>query len=263
MKIISFNIWGGTMGQPLFDFLKQHAKDTDVFCFQEVFQAGVDAPAMSSEARMYLLDELQEILPDFRYYFDIKSSGHDYEKLVPWKLDFGKAIFVQKTHDVVAHGWEVYMNTAGYINTAPQEGLVGVQSVSIQKDQGLLHIVHVHGISKPGQKLDTPERLHQSQSMVKYIGALPKGDIVLCGDFNLMPNTESIRIVEKSGLRNLITEYNITNTRNEVSWAKFKGQELQHFADYTFVSPSIKVINFEVPYNEISDHLPMIIELSI
>lgn len=250
------------MGQPLFDFLSENAKNTDVFCFQEVFHAGQDAPQVSSEARMHFLDELVAALPDFVYYFDVKSSGYDFENPVPWKLDFGHAIFVRSTHEIIAHGWEVYMDTKGYLNCTPQEGLLGVQSVAIKKLNGQsLHIVHPHGISKPGTKLDTPERLHQSESILKHIKSLPQGDIVLCGDFNLMPDTESIHMIEHSGLRNLIAEFGITNTRNEISWAKFPGLEKQHFADYMFVSEGVKVKSFEVPYNEISDHLPMVLEI--
>lgn len=261
MKIISLNTWGGTMGQPLFDFLSLHAKDTDVFCFQEVFNSEKSAPEISSNARMHFLEELSAALPDFEYYYDVKSSGYDFENQVPWKVDFGHALFVRRSYKVVAQGWEVYMDTKGYLNSTPQEGLGGVQSVSLEKEEKLLHIVHVHGVSKPGEKLDTPERVHQSKSILKHAASLPEGDVIICGDFNLMPDTESIHTIEKAGFRNLITDYNITNTRNEVSWAKFPGLEQQHFADYTFVSPDVVVKSFEVPYNEISDHLPMILEI--
>ena len=39
---------------------------------------------------------------------------------------------------------------------------------------------------------------------------------------------------------------------------KFFGK--QHFADYVFVSKDVKVKKFEVPYLEISDHLPLILD---
>jgi endonuclease/exonuclease/phosphatase family metal-dependent hydrolase len=37
----------------------------------------------------------------------------------------------------------------------------------------------------------------------------------------------------------------------------------QPFADYIFITPDIKVKNFEVPDLEISDHLPMILDFDI
>ncbi len=37
MKIITLNIWGGKVFEPLMNFFKEHAEDTDIFCLQEVF----------------------------------------------------------------------------------------------------------------------------------------------------------------------------------------------------------------------------------
>ena len=70
-------------------------------------------------------------------------------------------------------------------------------------------------------------------------------------------------MLEASGLRNLITEFNIKNTRNEISWAKYPGLPKQYFADFIFASQNVRVKKFTVPYNEISDHLPMILEIDV
>ena len=83
---------------------------------------------------------------------------------------------------------------------------------------------------------------------------------ILCGDFNLMPETESIKMLGEA-MRDLIKDYKITNTRNEISWKTYNNK--QYFADFTFVSKDINVLNFEVPYNEVSDHLPMILEFEL
>ena len=129
-----------------------------------------------------------------------------------------------------------------------------LQHVVIQTPAGDLNIFNYHGIAKPGDKLDTAERLEQSEKILK-IWHNTGGHKILCGDFNLMPETQSVKILERSA-RNLIKEFNIDNTRNALSWNKF-GHSKQHFADYVFVSPEIKVKSFEVPYMEVSDHLPM------
>ena len=63
---------------------------------------------------------------------------------------------------------------------------------------------------------------------------------------------------EDNGYKNLIKEFKIPTTRNEISWAKYENKQL--FADFVFVSPDVKITNFSVPNNEISDHLPLILE---
>ena len=81
------------------------------------------------------------------------------------------------------------------------------------------------------------------------------GKKILVGDFNLNINTKSLTILEKKMI-NLIKKYNIQTTRNK----HFPGSE--KFADYTFVSPDIKIRSFQVPHTEVSDHLPMILQFS-
>lgn len=62
-------------------------------------------------------------------------------------------------------------------------------------------------------------------------------------------------------MRNLIKEFNIKQTRSNLSpYAKTKN--FQKFADYTFITNDVVVKDFQVPYIEISDHLPLILEFS-
>ena len=89
---------------------------------------------------------------------------------------------------------------------------------------------------------------------------------IIGGDFNLNPDTKSVKIFEEVGYKNLIMDFGIKNTRNEISWKQFQnkpGFVKQYFADYVFVSKDVKVRKFEVPYNEISDHLPQILEFEV
>ena len=80
---------------------------------------------------------------------------------------------------------------------------------------------------------------------------------ILCGDFNLLPDTQSLAILEtECNLVNLIKTHNIPTTRSPLYLKPEK------FADYTLVSRDIEVKHFEVPNVEVSDHLPMILEFS-
>ncbi len=59
-------------------------------------------------------------------------------------------------------------------------------------------------------------------------------------------------------MKNLITEYNIKSTRSKL----YRKYGEMNFADYAIISPEIQVQSFEVPYCEVSDHLPLILTIA-
>ncbi len=76
------------------------------------------------------------------------------------------------------------------------------------------------------------------------------------GDFNLLPDTESIRMISNNlGCLNLIDKYNIKSTRTSLYKKPLR------FADYVFVSNNIKLKEFKVLPDEISDHSPLFLEI--
>ena len=164
-----------------------------------------------------------------------------------------QVIFVRKNLEVRSSGQiKLYRNTSSD---------VGFAAYVIFKNNGkIVNLLSIHGKSIPGHKLDTPARLKQSKIIIDFFKD-KDGAKIIGGDFNLMPETKSIAIFEKAGYENLTRKFGIKNTRNEISWRRFNNT--QHFADYVFVSKDVKINKFEVPYNEISDHLPQILDFEI
>ncbi len=78
----------------------------------------------------------------------------------------------------------------------------------------------------------------------------------MIGDFNLFPDTESIAMLERSGLQNLIRQYGITSTRTHYYSRKEK------YADYAFVSEGIDVGDFKILPDVVSDHSPLYLEFT-
>ena len=81
-------------------------------------------------------------------------------------------------------------------------------------------------------------------------------NVILAGDFNLRPDTKSIKMLE-ADMKNLIIEYGVKSTRSNLH------KRPEKFADYIMVSDKIKVNNFEVIYRHVSDHLPLLLDFSI
>jgi endonuclease/exonuclease/phosphatase family metal-dependent hydrolase len=124
-----------------------------------------------------------------------------------------------------------------------------------------VYICNVHGIAKPGNKLDSVGRLRQSKELIDFFND-KKGMKIIGGDFNLLPDTKSIKTFEENGYRNLVKEFKIDTTRNHYSWDKYPDTK-QYYADYVFVPQDTSINTFEVIKNEISDHLPLILELKL
>lgn len=248
-------------GQVLFDFLQEHAKDTDVFCFQEVFNTLENLEGKTDVAgRMGLYKELQSLLPDYQPYFSLSSTGHDLVKHVPYNVEEGVATFIKKGLEVVNTASElVFKSPSSIVDPMKEDPSRSLQTIEVIANNCPLYIFNYHGIAYPGTKIDTAERLKQSAKILEAMAKL-SGPKILCGDFNLMPDTESIRMLGVNA-KDLIKDYAIENTRNEISWKNYNNK--QYFADFMFTSSEIKVSDFKVPYILVSDHLPMLVEFEL
>ena len=268
MKIIFLNTWFGKVRKPLTEFLLEHAPTTDVFCFSEISagEAGLSfgsvtgaqpvgkkfEPLMDSCASDYFF-QLKNILVDFDGQFD--DSGF-IEVPGSKKFPVGLAMFIKKDLKVENSGI-AEINNGAADDPEGYERIMQYACVSDGKKN--IWINNFHGMSHPFNKLDSEGRLNQSKNILSQLNK-ENGPIILGGDFNLFPDTESIRMFEKAGYKNLIKEYEVSDTRGELNFSQWPGSK-QYFADYVFVSPEISVKNFEVPQISISDHLPLILEI--
>lgn len=245
MKIISLNVWGGSVGKPLLDFFMKY-KDVDVFLLQEVYHHGTEKTLWrEDDQRGELFSEIGHILSDHEGYFAPAESDE-------WGLAafIKKEIIVEEIGDVFVHRWKNALE--GHDGTTIGKNF---QYIKIPKSNAYNNctLVNFHGLWNGKGKTDTPERLEQSRKVRAFIDGLNGNRTILCGDFNLLPDTESLEILEK-GMRNLIKDYNITSTRSHYYKKEIK------FADYVLVSQDIKVRAFEVLQDQVSDHLPLFLE---
>src|SRR3989338_6558668 len=148
----------------------------------------------------------------------------------------GQAIFVRKNLSVTDKG--------GFYTHHPVTNHSGIfQYIKIRTDKDEFIIGNIHGLWLPTGKLDNPERIKQSE-MIIDLYATHKGKKIICGDFNLRPETESIAIFNKD-FKNLIKDFVINSTRS--SFYKDAERYKDFISDYVFVSMDVNVVNYKYP----------------
>lgn len=260
MKLLSLNIWGGREYFELIDFLEKIIPEIDIYCFQEVFDSK-DSISYSHEVRADIWQKLKDLFLDYHRFYYPSMSGWDDKGSVPYDLSTGLGMFIKRDIEVSGEGdFFTYRRRFAPIKLDTKDQPVNLQYAHLGEGGGKVHVYNFHGIWYPGDKLDTPERIEQSEKLAEFING-QEGIRILCGDFNLMPETESVSILE-TNFKNLIKDFNIRTTRSILN--PYRGSPFeQAFADYVFVSKEVKVVNFKVPDVAISDHLPMILEFKI
>lgn len=254
MKIICLNTWGGKAGkEKILDFFHTYKNTVDIFCLQEMWRApyghlgsykagGVDM--RDEEIMVYGVDEISKVLKGHNTFF----RPHHLD-------DYGLMMSVHKDIAVHEEG-EVFVHKFKNFIPVGDVGLHArnVQFVKIMHRETPYTIMNFHGLWNGKGKTDSVDRIEQSKKIAELIKTI-EGEVVICGDFNLLPDTKSIKMLEEAGLVNLIKEYRITSTRTSLY------SKSEKFADYIFVSKGVSVKDFKVLSDEVSDHTPLYLEL--
>jgi endonuclease/exonuclease/phosphatase family metal-dependent hydrolase len=238
MRLITLNLWGGKRYDDIVEFLQREKEDTDIFCFQEVFDSDRE------EGKGFvpnLYNRLKSILDDFNSYYVATEHGVDFDDVVDYELSVGNAIFVK--NDVLTHD-----------NVQIYDGGNNIQDWSrkahaIELEDSI--ICNVHGAWLNNKKRAHPKRREQSKRINTFLDQWNKPAVV-CGDFNMLPDIPSMDILEE-GRVNWIKEKNITDTRTSYFHYGIR------YADYVLTSPSLDVKSFEVMPDEVSDHAPLLL----
>ncbi|MFA6227231.1 MAG: endonuclease/exonuclease/phosphatase family protein [Candidatus Paceibacterota bacterium] len=253
MKIVSLNTWGGLAGKDLLlSFFEKYRNEVDIFCLQEIWAGpykkldGQVVGGRNLEHDKIMINgkqEISRILPNYTAYFRPHLMDH-----------YGLLMLIKKDLEVLEEGEVFVHKEKGHI----PEGDVGhharnIQYIKIDTEKGSRTVINFHGLWNGKGKGDSEDRLLQSDKIVDFIKKA-SSPVVLCGDFNLLPETESLNKFEKIGLRNLIKENNIKSTRTSLYTKPEK------YADYIFTSKDIKVEDFKVLPEEVSDHNALLLD---
>ncbi len=254
MRLISLNTWGGKKFEELMEFIRRERERTDIFCFQEIFDAAFEIKNTNGY-RANLLHELSLVLEGFQVLYQPYLQNHNFKEQTDFPLSFGNAMFVRSTIPIQDHGSAkiFHADTEQITEHVFVRITKTLQYARLTMGAAPLTVINFHGIWFDGPKTDQADTREQSKRVVEFLATV-QPPIIVAGDFNLWPETESLAMIERTGLRNLIREYGISSTRPR----NFAFD--RPFADYVLVSPEIRAQRFAALLDEISDHLPLELE---
>lgn len=265
MKLITLNV---ALFEPnnlkLVGFLKEECPD--IACFQEVTRGlgdGVDKEFISKDTIDAGTGNLKhsffgptnvfgEInMKDFHgqenFHFDPKGLLElgNYTKS-KYKILKAQSIFLEGdfTYDPSQAEW-------------PDEQYRAILIVDLSTNDRVLRIINYHGIWTRDKKGNL--KTHEACNKILDFASESEGNVIICGDFNLFPDTPSMKVFQKDFI-SLVDCFNIKTTRPPSNELSGNGRNV---VDYIFVDKKIKVKSFEASDEDISDHSPLILDFDL
>jgi len=249
IKFVTLNIWkGGMLFDNILSFIKKEVPD--VVVMQEVLN-GKDS----------------RLEKQFRTFGVFKEElGYPYSVFSPaflntssiGKIEEGNAIFSR--FPIIQDKVTFFDKQYGEFNSENSKHFELIpailQHAIISVTNAKLNVFNIHGIWGLNGK-DNETRLKMSKIIVDKIR--DKQNVILAGDFNVKPNTQTIKNIEKH-LKNVFKD-ELSTTFN--TKRKGKGGYSGSVVDGIFVGSDIKVLDHYCSRVDVSDHLPLVCRIEI
>lgn len=266
MRVMCLNGWGGKLHEALLPYVESSAPD--ILCLQEV----VHSPASDKDWLTYrdgdhvlpqranFFRDVSRALPNHVAVFCPAAQGvlWDEEQSIP--SQWGLATFVHQSLPIIGQA-QGFVNKdyspVGYGDHPRSRSAHGVRVYDYNANRSV-SVTHMHGLRDLNGKMDTPDRADQARRLLNLSQQVshPQDLVVVCGDFNVEPDSQTLTILAGAGLSELVTGQGFTSTRN--SHYKKPGK----FADYMLINDEDAVQAFDVIYDpEVSDHCPLLLSL--
>ncbi len=249
IKFITLNIWhGGKLFNEALQFLK--SEKPDILFLQEVY----DGKNQTLEKRLRTIEIFNQELQYPHYNFapkilDVKDVG---------KIPQGNALFSKfpVTPQTTIFFHSLYGKFSEDEETDWTQWPSLAQHVQIHAGDNTIDAFNVHGPWELSGG-DNKQRLKMSRMIVENVKG--KNHVILAGDFNVRPDTKTIRNIEKHLTNVFKGELKTTFNMRQKTNPGFATAVV----DYLFVSPDIKVEKKFCPQVNISDHFPLIAILNL
>lgn len=264
MRILSLNAWGGAMFDALSSWLP--SCEADVVCLQEVTRTtGLRGWTTFADGertlpqRADLFTDVSDVLPGYQGYFVASDSGPVTDSSGRrWQQQFGIATFVRGHIPVLSDASTfIHGSFTEHEDWAATDRprAAHVMRVTAPGGGAGFTVAHLHGLRDSAGKGDTPARREQAERITGLVSTVREATdlVVTCGDFNILPDSETFDVLTRVGLVDLV---GCADTRTS-----HYGKPVRH-ASYMLVSDPSKVQDFQiVAAPEVSDHRPLVLDL--
>lgn len=250
MKLLSRNIAiRETNNEQVVEFLRQ--QDADIVCLQEVGKA--EEKSVKSE-----YDSYHAIMDTKLYPHRFMGESHEFKAFNTRNIDFWG--YMRQWHLVLskypitkAETWFYHRSFERREDFSTRRqtdhGRMLTRAI-VSIDGQNIQVCNIHGIRTADKQWDQ-RTIKQCEFIINKVKEheLPT---IIAGDFNLLPTTESIKIMNKY-YQNNISKFNITSSKPE------RTGKQSDIIDYIFTK-NIEPKKCYTINNDISDHLPLIAE---
>jgi endonuclease/exonuclease/phosphatase family metal-dependent hydrolase len=252
MKIVTLNLWNGGR---LFNQAKQFLIDqnADIYFLQEVY----DGHVPDLENRLRTRDILQSAFPDYfsafaPAYLDTRPKEGNIEEglllLSRYELTNTQNLFID-----VPYGPYDQETTTDF-RFFPSN----IQKATITVHNQIITLLNIHGPVNNNGTEDTDRRLKMKDTICTHITDYS----ILAGDFNVSPQTQTIRALEEKLTNVFAGELSTSFNIKRKDLIKRPGYATA-VVDMIFVTPTIPILKKEHPDVDVSDHLPLIAQLDM
>lgn len=266
MRIMCLNGWGGTLYDKLLPYLQENSPN--VLCLQEV----IHSPATNKDWLTYrdgdhilpqranFFRDVAIALPEHSAIFCPAAQGTLWDDDTQVPSQWGLATFVKKSFPIIAQTHSFVHKTYspyGYGEHPRSRNAHAIRLFDYEENRTVC-VAHMHGLRDLRGKIDTFERTKQARNFLSIaMSIVEESDpLILCGDFNVEPDSETLKILTEAGLTDLVTTRTTQGTRT--SYYKKPSRN----ADYMLVNRYVNVLDFKVVFEpEVSDHCPIVLEI--
>jgi endonuclease/exonuclease/phosphatase family metal-dependent hydrolase len=234
MKLLQLNVWGGRLEKQIFGLINQ--EKPDIICLQEAISIG----GGSNGGWFLTVDEIKRDFDMNLAYAPVINFS-----FMRRKAEFGNAILSSMPFQSTDTLFTRFEYKENFDYDSDDYNVRNLLHVTLKDGDEKLHVLTHHGHHVHSHKNGDAESLRQCAQIVDYIKKL-SGKIVLTGDFNLSPHSESLEIIN-SHLTNLAIKADLRTTRTQLTHKK-------EVCDYIFINDKVKVESFKALDDVVSDH---------
>jgi endonuclease/exonuclease/phosphatase family metal-dependent hydrolase len=243
MRLLQLNAWTIRLATRIEDMVAKEVPD--IIALQETFE---------SDADLGFFPTLTELSDKLRFHHRYHSPVYGVQFMAS-KPEFGNAIISNLAFGEKQTRFTNLEYKASMSLEDDDYNVRNFQHVTVNDQSGkLVHVINHHGYHVPGHKNGNDFTVKACEQIADYARELD-GPVIITGDFNLLPDSESIEIINKD-FRNLTKEYGLQTTRTDLT-------HKTEPCDFIFVNDKIEVNDFYVSEVVASDHQGLVLDFEV